>query len=309
MTKIVLFNRNRLNLKFIPKIKVVVIGLSSVVGVLLTATQAYSVSTIFKVKTELPSSERMAQTNQLAPDFERHFKALGIEGSIIIYDLNQDQVYQYNPTRNTTPFLPASTFKILNSLIALETKVIADEKTILTWDGIQRSIPEWNQDLNMKQAFRVSAVWFYQILARRVGYEPMKDWVKQAGYGNQTIGKPEDIDQFWLEGELRITPQQQIEFLRRLYNNELPFSERSLSIVKDIMVVEKTPNYTIRAKTGWEGKGNPNIGWYVGYVEQNQNVYFFATNIDIRKPEDAGDRQKLTRLCLQDLSLAVNTQP
>ena len=288
---------------------VFVIGLSSVGGILLTATQAQSVSTIFRVKTELKNSQMMAQTNNLAPDFERHFKGLEIEGSIIIYDLNRDQIYQYNPTRNTTPFLPASTFKILSSLIALETQVIADEKTVLSWDGIQRSIPAWNQDLNIKQAFQASAVWFYQILARRVGYEQMKDWVNQAGYGNQTIGKPEDIDQFWLEGELRITPQQQIEFLRRFYSNELPFSERSLSIVKDIMVVEKTPNYTIRAKTGWEGKGNPNIGWYVGYVEQNQNVYFFATNIEIRKPEDAGNRQKLTRLCLQDLSLAVNTQP
>lgn len=291
------------------KIMVVLIGLSSVGGVLLTATQAQSVSTIFRVKTELPNSEMMAQTNNLAPDFERHFKRLEIAGSIIIYDLNRDQVYQYNPTRNTTPFLPASTFKILSSLIALETQVIADEKTVLSWDGIQRSIPAWNQDLNIKQAFQASAVWFYQILARRVGYEQMKDGVNQAGYGNQTIGKPEDIDRFWLEGELRITPQQQIEFLRRFYRNELPFSERSLSIVKEIMVAEKTPNYIIRAKTGLEGKGNPNIGWYVGYVEQNQNVYFFATNIEIRKPEDIGNRQKLTRLCLQDLSLAVNTQP
>ncbi|CAD5915549.1 Beta-lactamase OXA-5 [Planktothrix tepida] len=300
-----LLNRNPLNPKKILKITAVVLGLSSFSGVLLATTQAQSISTISPVKTKLSSSENITQKDNLELKFERHFKELGIEGSIIIYDSNRNHSYQYNPTRNQTPFLPASTFKILNSLIALETKVIADEKTVLTWDGIQRSIPGWNQDLNMREAFKVSAVWFYQILARRVGYEQMKYWVTQADYGNKTIGKAENIDHFWLDGELRITPQEQIQFLRRLYSNELPFSTRSLSLVKDIMVAEKTQDYTIRAKTGWESKGTPNIGWYVGYLEQNQNVYFFATNIDIHKPEDADARKVLTRRCLQDLSLAL----
>lgn len=77
----------------------------------------------------------------------------------------------------------------------------------------------------------------------------------QVGYGNGKIGNQADIDKFWLEGELRITPHQQIQFLRRFYNNDLPFSQRSLAIVKDILVVEKTPDYTIRAKTGWIGLG------------------------------------------------------
>lgn len=301
-----LLNRNPLNPKKILKTTAIVLGLSSFSGILLATTQAQSKSTISSAKTELSSSENITQKDNLELKFERHFKELEIEGSIIIYDSNRNQFYQYNPTRNQTPFLPASTFKILNSLIALETQVIADEKTVLTWDGIQRSIPGWNQDLNMREAFKVSAVWFYQILARRVGYEQMKYWVTQADYGNKTIGKAENIDHFWLDGELRITPQEQIQFLRRLYSNELPFSMRSLSLVKDIMVVEKTQDYTIRAKTGWESKGNPNIGWYVGYLEQNQNVYFFATNIDIRKPEDADARKVLTRRCLQELSLALH---
>jgi beta-lactamase class D len=167
-------------------------------------------------------------------DFGRHFQELGVQGSIFIDDLKHDRAYQYNPQRNATAFLPASTFKILNSLISLETKVISDELQILTWDGIQRSIPAWNRDLNMKEAIKISAVWFYQVLARRVGYDRMQKWVTETGYGNQKIGGKEDIDKFWLEGELRITPQQQIKFLRRLYSNDLPFSERSLSIVKDI---------------------------------------------------------------------------
>jgi beta-lactamase class D len=252
---------------------------------------------------------RTIQTPPVIPqsiDFRRHFQELGVQGSILIEDLKQNRTYQYNPQRNATAFLPASTFKILNSLISLETGVISDELQILTWDGIQRQIPAWNRDLNMKEAIKLSAVWFYQVLARKVGYDRMQKWVTQAGYGNQKIGGKEDIDKFWLQGELRISPQQQIQFLRRLYKNELPFSERSLSIVKDILIVEKTPDYTIRAKTGFvgfDGMVKPEIGWYVGYLEKGNNTYFFATNIDIQNPKDVANRIELTRRCFQDLGL------
>ncbi|KOP25374.1 beta-lactamase [Hapalosiphon sp. MRB220] len=239
-------------------------------------------------------------------DFARHFRELGIEGSILIYDLNNDRVFQHNPQRNATPFLPASTFKILNSLIALETRVISDEIAVLTWDGIPRKLPEWNRDLNMREAIKLSAYWFYQVLARRVGHDRMQKWVTQVGYGNQKIGSKDDIDKFWLEGELRITPQEQIRFLRRFYKNDLPFSKRSLSIVKDIMIMEQTPDYTIRGKTGWVGfvgDVTPQIGWYVGYLERGKNVYFFATNIDIRNKKDPSARLELTRRCFKDLAV------
>ena len=241
----------------------------------------------------------VAQAQQ--PNLAQHFQDLGIEGSIIIYDQNQGVAYEHNRDRNAAPFLPASTFKILNSLIALETGAVANDLAILTWDGVKRSFPAWNRDLNMRTAFQVSGVWFYQVLARRVGYEQMQQWVTDAGYGNQTIGNAEEIDSFWLTGQIRITPQEQIQFLRRLYNNELPFSERTLAMVKDIMVVEQTPDYTIRAKTGWALAEE--IGWYVGYVEQNANVYFFATNIDIRDETDLAMRLEVTRRSVETLGL------
>ena len=133
----------------------------------------------------------------------------------------------------------------------------------------------------------------------------MQEFVERIEYGNQNIGKPEEIDRFWLEGELRITPREQIQFLRRLYNNALPFSARSLSIVKDIAIVEQTPDYTLRAKTGVVGsrETTTQIGWYVGYLEQADNVYFFATNIDIHNDRDILTRIELTRRSLGDLGL------
>ncbi|WP_446870187.1 class D beta-lactamase [Phormidesmis sp. 146-12] len=258
--------------------------------------------TLPKTKIETLPVVSVAQT----VDFGRHFQELGVEGSIVIYDSKSDRVFQHNPQRNTTAFLPASTFKILNSLIALETGVISDELAILTWDGVSRKIPAWNRDLNMREAIKLSAIWFYQVLARRVGHDRMQQWVSKVGYGNQKIGNSDDIDQFWLQGKLRITPQEQIQFLRRLYKNDLPFSKRSLSIVKDIMIMEKTPDYTITGKTGWVGVADdvmPKIGWYVGYLEKGENVYFFATNISIQNERDPAARLELTRRCFKDLAV------
>ncbi len=251
---------------------------------------------------ETPVSEEIAQNL----NFGQHFQELGVEGSIIITELNGDRLWQHNPQRNQTAFPTASTFKILNSLIALETGVISNELAVLTWDGIPRAIPTWNRDLNLKEAFKLSAVWFYQVLARRIGYERMQQWITQVGYGNQNIGTAEEIDQFWLQGTLQITPEQQVQFLRRLYENDLPFSEQTLTVVKEIMIYEQTPDYTIRAKTGWFGFGNEslqNIGWFVGYVETGDNAYFFATNIDVNQPEDGPARIELTRRCLQDIGV------
>jgi beta-lactamase class D len=239
-------------------------------------------------------------------DFGRIFKELGLEGSIVIYDPSISKFYEHNAPRNSKAFFPASTFKIFNTLVALETGVIRDDVTVLTWDGIKRDIDVWNRDTNLRQAFKDSTVWFYQVLARKAGQERMQKFINQAGYGNQQIGTAEQIDKFWLEGPLQITPKQQIEFLQKLYSGRLPFSQRSLNLLKDIMIIEQIPNYTLRGKTGWVTSQKPNIGWFVGYLEQNNKVYFFATNIDMPSTKLAKSRIEITRRCLKMLGLLSN---
>jgi hypothetical protein len=59
--------------------------------------------------------------------------------------------------------------------------------------------------------------------------------------------------------------------------SKLPFSTRSISIVKDLAIVEQTPDYTLRDKSGWVGftdkiKPKPEVGWYVGYLEKGKNT-------------------------------------
>ena len=251
--------------------------------------------------TPTPSEDTVTVTE--APDLGRHFKELGFEGSILIYDLNNNQTYEHNPQRNVTAITPASTFKIFNAMVALETGVIADDVAVLTWDAIQRDIAAWNHDTNLRQGFKDSTVWFYQVLARKAGQEQMQQFIDRVGYGNRQIGTVQDIDRFWLQGPLQITPKQQIDFLQRLYRGDLPFSKRTMDLVKDIMIREQTPNYTLRGKTGWLTSTKPAVGWFVGYLEQNNNVYFFTTTIDMRKLEDAPSRIEITRRSLKDLGL------
>ncbi|WP_414516928.1 class D beta-lactamase [Nostoc sp. PCC 9305] len=245
------------------------------------------------------SSERPAK----APNFGRHFQEFGREGSILIYDSKNNRIYEHNPQRNATAIAPASTFKIFNALVALETGVVPDDVAVLTWDGIHRDIDAWNHDTNLRQAFKDSTVWFYQVLARRAGHERMQQFINKVGYGNRQIGTAADIDRFWLQQPLQITPKEQIKFLQRLYQGDLPFSQRTINLVKDIMVREQTPDYTLRGKTGWLTSTKPNVGWFVGYLEQNKNVYFFATTLDMQKSEDAPARIEITRRSLKDLGL------
>ena len=239
----------------------------------------------------------------IASNFGQVFQELAVNGSIVIYDKNNKRFYEHNPSRNATAFFPASTFKILNALVSLETGVIRDDISVLTWDGITREIPAWNRDTNLRQAFKDSTVWFYQVLARKNGHERMQKFVEQVGYGNRQIGAPDRIDHFWLDGPLQITPKQEIEFLQRLERNDLPFSQRTIELVKDIMIIEKTPDYALRAKTGWITSVNPKIGWIVGYLEQKNNAYFFATNIVMPNVKDAAKRLEITRQSFKSLGL------
>jgi beta-lactamase class D len=141
-------------------------------------------------------------------------------------------------------------------------------------------------------------------MARRIGQGPMQHYVDVANYGNRNIAG--GLDHFWLDGMLRITAKDQIDLLVKLYRNQLPFSARAISIVKDILINEKADNYTLRAKTGWVGLGDrsvPQIGWWVGYVERGTRAYFFAMNIDIKKDEDAAARMTITRNILHEMKI------
>ena len=233
------------------------------------------------------------------PEWSRYFEAEQVHGTLVVYDFEQDHFYAYNPHRADSAYIPASTFKILNSMIILETGTVANEQEMVPWDGVKRFVPAWNKDHNLRSAIKVSAVWFYQEMARRIGEETMQGYINNVGYGNQDISG--GIDQFWLDGGLRITAYEQIDLLQRLHLFTLPFSDQTHKKVKSILTQEVKDGYVLRAKTGW-GRGEPHdLGWYVGYVERTNRTLFFALNIDMYQNEDARKREAITRKVLEEM--------
>ncbi|MFH0734740.1 MAG: class D beta-lactamase [bacterium] len=234
-------------------------------------------------------------------EWKKFFDSHDLDGCFLLYDLNKDTYSYYNKKRCETGFLPASTFKIPNSLFALESGAIKDENEIIKWDGVERSYPDWNKDQNLASAIKVSCLWFYQELARRIGTERMQNYVNKANYGNKDI--TENIDTFWLDGNIRITAFEQIDFLRNFYLYKLSFDKKNVDKVKQIIVLEKNEKYTLSGKTGWPGLDKDDYGWWVGYVERDNNVYFIAINLEIKKREDLPLRLGIAKEILNSLEL------
>lgn len=201
-----------------------------------------------------------------------------VEGSVLIYDFQQDVYFSNDFEWANRGNLPASTFKIPNSLIALETGVVENDSTLFKWDGKKRWLKQWEQDLIFKEAFHLSCVPCYQDVAKRIGTTKMVDWLEKFNYGNMQVDS-NNIDTFWLEGKSRISQFQQIDFLKRFYSSQLPISYRTKRIMKQMMVSEEKENYKLSGKTGLSVSNGINSGWYVGYVETGDKVFLFATNL------------------------------
>jgi beta-lactamase class D len=209
-------------------------------------------------------------------DLKKYFDSAHVDGCFSLLDNASGKITVYNMKIDTQRILPASTFKIVNSLIGLETGKITDEKMVIKWDGIKRWNEDWNKDLTMEEAFKVSAVPYYQEVARRIGRDTMKFWIDTLHYGNMNINGP--IDSFWLNNTLKISPDEQLGLVNKLYFDKLPFEKRSQQIVRDVMLQENNTLYKLSYKTGWgfDEKHNA-IGWITGWIEENRHVYFFVT--------------------------------
>ena len=147
------------------------------------------------------------------PDLARLFHDRGVEGTIVISSLDGATEFVHNRERSETRFTPASTFKIPNTLIALEAGAIEDENEIIAWDGQEKGSPLWNKDQSLSTAFPLTCVWFYQKLAERVGDRRYREYLSLFGYGNEKTGP--DVTTFWLDGDLEISVREQIRFLNR----------------------------------------------------------------------------------------------
>ncbi len=233
---------------------------------------------------------------QQRPEWGALFRQAGTEGTFVLRSpagLNQI----YNLERAETRFIPASTFKIPHALIALESGVLRDPQQRLAWDGVKRPFAAWNQDHNLASAMAASVVPVFQRFARAIGPRRMTAALERMAYGNGAIGG--GIDRFWLTGDLRISAREQVAFLQRLHSDSVAgIAPRHQAMVREVLFNEAGDGYRLYAKTGWAMDMEPAIGWWVGYVERAEGCWYFALNLDIQRPEQAAERQRIARAIL-----------
>jgi len=214
---------------------------------------------------------------------EKQFQTLldtgSVKGSILIFDVNKTKYYSNDLKYAKTSHLPASTFKIPNSLIALELGIVETDTSTILWDGKKRRFKIWEQDLSFRDAFHFSCVPCYQEIAAQVGVERMMDYTNKFEFGKMVLDS-NTLTNFWLEGNSGINQFQQIEFLKSFEGSQLQISDRTENIMKRMMLITKNDSIELRGKTGWSNFKKVNNGWYVGYVKRQENTYYFATNIE-----------------------------
>ncbi len=238
-----------------------------------------------------------------------YFTENKVEGCFALMDNASGKFTVFNLGRyRDSSYLPASTFKIVNSLIGLQTGRIVSDSMVIKWDSVKRWNEDWNKDLTMYEAFRVSSLPYYQEVARRIGKDTMQQWLDSIKYGaqydTQKVVIRGAVDSFWINNTLKVTPDQQLGLVKRLYFDQLPFFKTYQEMVKRAMLFENNTNYRLGYKTGLGYRENGNLmGWVVGWIEENGHPYFFVLNTESadRNIEMTKIRMKILKDILKQL--------
>lgn len=224
------------------------------------------------------------------PELAKLFAHYQVKGTLVLSSLDGEE-FVHNKVRAHQGFLPASTFKIPNTLIALEEGVVTPDEVSFKWDGKKKYYRRWNQDHTLASAYQVSCVWCYQELARKIGDASYKEHLAKLQYGNLETGP--ELTRFWLDGDIRISAWQQVDFLKRLYQEQIPYKKKHFGQLKAIMLAERGEGHAVYAKTGWAVGKDFQYGWYVGYLEKQNQSWFFALNMETHGKADLKLREQL----------------
>ena len=235
-------------------------------------------------------------------DLAQPFIDAQVTGTFVLYDPRADTMLASDPERAEVRYLPASTFKIANALIALDTGAVKGIDEVIPYGGTKEYFKRWEQAMHLKDAMTHSNVAVFHQVARRIGLPAMKERLVAFHYGNENPGDTID-ERFWLTGPLKISAREQVNFLRRLTDGKLPVRAESTEKLYETLLHEQTETYTIHAKTGWAGPKDPQTGWWVGWVTRAGLVYPFALNIDIKTDADALKRVAVGKTCLRVLAI------
>lgn len=243
------------------------------------------------------------ETNVSYLDLHNIFK--GYKGSFVLYDSTENTWRIYDKDNAVTRISPASTFKIYSALYGLESGTITPEQSLIRWNGQNYVYNLWNADQTLESAMQNSVTWYFQALDQRASLSDIEKYVQEIGYGNQIVEG--DIVSYWLNSSLKISPVEQVQLLKKLYNNEFEFAPENIKAVKNAISLYTTDEGTLSGKTGTEEVNGQNTsGWFIGYIEKNGHTYFFSTNIQSNQLASGPAATELTFMILSDLGLWNN---
>lgn len=227
-----------------------------------------------------------------APTAAARFADYGHDGTFLLQRDGARPETLHGAAWATKPLSPASTFKVMLSLIAVETGALRGADEIVKWDGKPYpSRPEWQKDMALREAMQTSSENYFGTLATRIGHERLAEWVKRVGYGNGRVGT--NPPRIWHDGVLTVTAQQQLAFIDRLRRGDLPFSAKTIGSVKAAMRDDDAGSTRIYGKTGTHSDDGTGTAWWIGWVEGPQGNASFVLGIDLTSMDDRAMRVAL----------------
>ena len=235
-------------------------------------------------------NEISADIETVEADWSEYFN--GRNGTAVIYDPSNRRYTVYNQKLAETRSSPCSTFKIISSLIALENGIILPENSTRTWSGERFWNEDWNKDIDFREAFRTSCVWYFRQVIDDIGKDRMQKELEKLQYGNCDISDWEGslntnnnnraLTGFWIESSLRISPKEQTEVMERIFGGNSDYSEETQNQLKQVMLVpeQDRADLSLYGKTGM-GKANGVVvdAWFTGIAESTEGTIYFCVRL------------------------------
>lgn len=223
-------------------------------------------------------------------------------GSFVLYDQATDKWNIYNIDNASTRIPPNSTYKIYDALLGLESGIITPEHSTFTWNGEPCPFESWESDQDLTSAMHNSVNWYFQAIDSQAGFQSVKTFLQTINYGNQNTGT--NLNLYWTDFSLKISPIEQVELLQNFYQNNFHFDRKNIQAVKNALLLSTTSSGSLYGKTGTGRVNGKDVnGWFVGYIESDNNTYYFATNIQAPSNATGSQATEITETILSDFGI------
>ena len=271
---------------------------NSIAILLFTCVLVYCISPLLTVYASQDSYYDLTSTSTENLNLYSYFGKT--DSTFVLYDMTNSSYKIYNKDLSTKRVSPDSTYKIYSGLFALEEGIISYNASTQHWNGTNYYYSSWNEDQTLASALRNSVNWYFQALDSQIGYQTLNSYYNQISYGNCDLSA--GIDNYWAESSLKISPVEQVILLSELLENKWNFKEKNIQAIKDALFISDTPIGRLYGKTGSGSVNGTNTnGWFIGFLENEGNIYCFATNIQNCEDATGSAASKVTIEILNSL--------